>query len=118
MSQPRPSYTGLPATVGYGSTFKLSVNLPSNTTNVSVALIDLGFATHGVHMDHRFVQLQSTLSADKTTLTVTGPPSGTHYPPGPAYLYVVTNNGVPSFGHKTLVGTGASPPVNAAAIAK
>ncbi|KAF5342875.1 hypothetical protein D9758_016091 [Tetrapyrgos nigripes] len=116
MSQPRPSYTGLPATVAYGSTFKLSVQLPDNTSNVSVALIDLGFATHGVHMDHRFVQLESTLSDDGTTLTVTGPPSGTHYPPGPAYLYVVTNDGVPSVGHKTLVGTGNSPPVDAEAM--
>ncbi|KAF5346587.1 hypothetical protein D9758_013485 [Tetrapyrgos nigripes] len=116
MSQSRPSYTGLPATVAYGSTFKLSVQLPDNT-DVSVALIDLGFATHGVHMDHRFVQLESNLSSDRKTLTVTGPPSGTHYPPGPAYLYVVTNNGVPSIGHKTLVGTGTSPPVDVDAIA-
>ncbi|KAF5342869.1 hypothetical protein D9758_016096 [Tetrapyrgos nigripes] len=98
MSQPRPSYTGLPATVAYGSTFKLSVQLPDNTSNVSVALIDLGFATHGVHMDHQFIQLESNLSDDGTTLKV------------------VTNNGVPSFGHKTLVGTGNSPPVDVEAM--
>ncbi|THU77179.1 hypothetical protein K435DRAFT_702963 [Dendrothele bispora CBS 962.96] len=53
--QPRPTYTGLPATVGYNAVFSLSVSLPAGATNVSVALIDLGFATHGVHMDHRFL---------------------------------------------------------------
>lgn len=83
-----------------------------------VALMDLGFATHAVHMDQRFVGLVSVLSADQTTLEVTGPPSSSIYPPGPAYLYVVTDSGVPSFGHKTLIGTGASPPVDEGAIAK
>ncbi|KAJ7589706.1 glyoxal oxidase N-terminus-domain-containing protein [Mycena floridula] len=117
MSQPRPTYTGLPATVNYNVNFVLTVQLPTGTTAVTVALIDLGFATHGVHMDQRFVKLVSTLSADKKTLTVTGPPNARIYPPGPAFLYVVTAAGVPSFGHKTIIGTGASPPVNKAAIA-
>ncbi|KAJ6471925.1 glyoxal oxidase N-terminus-domain-containing protein [Mycena sanguinolenta] len=117
MSVARPSYTGLPATINYNVTFNLAVTLPANTINVTVALMDLGFSTHGVHMDQRLVQLVSTLSADKTTLTVKAPPTGAIYPPGPAYLYVVTNTGAPSFGHKTIVGTGASPPVDEGAIA-
>lgn len=81
-------------------------------------LIDLGFLTHAVHMDQRLVILAATLSEDLTTVTVTGPPGGSVYPPGPAYLYVVTAAGVPSFGHRTLVGTGSSPPVDEGAIAK
>ncbi|KAL0071197.1 hypothetical protein AAF712_001762 [Marasmius tenuissimus] len=116
MSQPRPTYTGLPATVNYGATFTLSVSLPSTAQTASVWAIDLGFATHGVHMDQRSVKLVSSLSADKKTLTITGPPSGKHYPPGPAFIYVVTDAGVPSFGRKTIIGTGASPPVDQAAI--
>ncbi|THU91870.1 hypothetical protein K435DRAFT_673233 [Dendrothele bispora CBS 962.96] len=103
MFQPRPTYTGLPATVDYNSQFKLSVDLP-------FSLLEIPFATHGVHMDQRYLKLRSILSLDRRTLTVTGPPSARHYPPGPAYLYVVTNAGVPSFGHRTLIGTGASPP--------
>ncbi|KAJ6580692.1 glyoxal oxidase N-terminus-domain-containing protein [Mycena capillaripes] len=118
MNVARPSYTGLPATINYNVTFNLAVTLPANTASVTVSLMDLGFATHAVHMDQRLVQLVATLSTDKKTLTVKAPPSGAIYPPGPAYLYVVTNTGAPSFGHKTLVGTGASPPVNQAAIAK
>ncbi|KAJ7257666.1 glyoxal oxidase N-terminus-domain-containing protein [Mycena rebaudengoi] len=117
MNVPRPSYTGLPATINYGTTFNLAVTLPANTANVTVALMDLGFATHGVHMDQRLVQLVCSLSADKRTLTVTAPPTNRVYPPGPAFLYIVTDTGAPSFGHKTLVGTGASPPVDQAAIA-
>ncbi|KAJ7310945.1 glyoxal oxidase N-terminus-domain-containing protein [Mycena albidolilacea] len=116
MNVARPSYTGLPATINYNVTFNLAVTLPANTINVTVALMDLGFATHGVHMDQRLVQLVSTLSSDKKTLTVKAPPTGAIYPPGPAYLYVVTDTGAPSFGHKTIVGTGASPPVDQAAI--
>ncbi|KAJ6542850.1 glyoxal oxidase N-terminus-domain-containing protein [Mycena capillaripes] len=118
MNVARPSYTGLPATINYNVHFKLAVNLPAYTARVKVALMDLGFATHGVHMDQRLVYLVSILSADKKTLTVTAPPTSTIYPPGPAYLYVVTNTGAPSFGHKTIVGTGASPPVDEGAIAK
>uniref|UniRef100_A0A0W0F0Z7 Copper radical oxidase n=1 Tax=Moniliophthora roreri TaxID=221103 RepID=A0A0W0F0Z7_MONRR len=116
LSQPRPTYTGLPATVNFGSTFTLSVTLPSGVNGASVWAMDLGFATHGVHMDTRAVKLVSTLSSDKRTLTVTGPPNGRIYPPGPAFIYVVTDAGVPSFGHKTIIGTGASPPVDQGAI--
>ncbi|KAJ7767069.1 glyoxal oxidase N-terminus-domain-containing protein [Mycena olivaceomarginata] len=112
LSKPRPSYKGLPATVNYDSKFTLSVQLPPDTTGVT------GFATHGSHMDQRFVKLVSKLSPDKKTLTVTGPPTSRIYPPGPAFLYVVTAGGVPSFGHKTIVGTGASPPVDQGAINK
>ncbi|KAJ7267800.1 glyoxal oxidase N-terminus-domain-containing protein [Mycena rebaudengoi] len=116
LSKPRPSYKGLPATVNYNSKFTLNIQLPPDTTGVTVALMDLGFATHGVHMDQRFVKLVSKLSRDKKTLTVTGPPTSRIYPPGPAFLYVVTTGGVPSFGHRTIVGTGASPPVDQDAI--
>lgn len=87
-------------------------------TFVLVALMDPGFATHGVHMDQRMLFLVSSLSSDKKTLTVTGPPTPALYPPGPAYLFVVTDEGVPSFGHKTIIGTGAAPPNDDGATAK
>ncbi len=80
--------------------------------------MDLGFATHGVHMDQRMLTLVSSLSSDKKTLAVTGPPTPALFPPGPAYLFVVTDEGVPSSGRKILVGTGAAPPNDADATAK
>ncbi|KAG7446827.1 uncharacterized protein BT62DRAFT_967591 [Guyanagaster necrorhizus] len=117
MAKPRPTYTGLPATVNYGEVFTLTVDLPPTATNASVSLMDLGFATHAVHMDQRLLKLVCSLSDDGTTLTVTGPSTARLYPPGPAYLYIVTDEGVPSFGHKTIIGTGGSPPVDGDAAA-
>ncbi|KAF8518687.1 glyoxal oxidase N-terminus-domain-containing protein [Hysterangium stoloniferum] len=122
LNQPRPSYMGLPATVDFGTTFTLVVTLPPSATNVTVSLMDLGFSTHGVHMDQRLVQLASSitlggaLTDNIVTLSVEAPPNGMVYPPGPGYLYVVTDTGVPSFGHKVIIGTGASPPVDQGAI--
>jgi len=116
VTQTRPTYTGIPATINFGTTFNLSVTIPSGVSSVTVVLMDFGFATHGVHMDQRLVVLSSTLSSNKKTLTVHAPSSGKIYPPAPAWLFVVTNTGVPSVARKTIIGTGASPPVDQAAI--
>lgn len=118
MFKPRPSYAGLPGTISYGIPFILSVTLPPGTRSVRVTLMDLGFATHGVHMDQRLVVLPAVLSPDKKKLIVTAPLSSGIYPPGPGYLSVVTEKGVPSVMKKTLVGGGMSPPVHMGAIAK
>lgn len=80
--------------------------------------MDLGFSTHAVQMGQRLVELVVILSSDHTTATVQSPPNAGIYPPGPGYLFLLTNTGVPSFGHKTIIGTGASPPVDEGAIAK
>jgi hypothetical protein len=80
--------------------------------------MDLGFSTHAAQMSQRLVHLVATLSSDRKSLTIQAPPNAKLYPPGPAFLYVLTNAGVPSFGHKTIIGTGASPPVDQGAIAK
>lgn len=82
----------------------------------TVSLIDLGFVTHSVHMNTRLVGLKpSALSPDSKTLTIIGPPTPQIYPPGPGWLYVLVS-GVPSEGRKVMVGDGASPPVDQAAI--
>ncbi|KAF7430278.1 hypothetical protein PC9H_005981 [Pleurotus ostreatus] len=119
MFSSRPTVvSGVPATVDFGKTFTLSVNLPPNARDVSVSLMDLGFATHGVHMDQKLVQLQSTLSRNRRTLQVTAPRNGQLFSPGPGFLFVVTDGGVPSVGHRVIIGTGASPPVDQGAIDK
>jgi hypothetical protein len=79
--------------------------------------MNLGYATHAVHFNSRLVYLEVSISADLKTLTVTGPPSGRIYPPGPGWLYLVVG-GVPSPGRKVLIGDGKSPPVDRAAINK
>lgn len=112
----RPTYTGLPAMVNYGATFTLSVSIPSSTAAVKVVLMDLGFITHSVHMDQKVVELVSTLSADRGTLTITGPPNAPVYSPGPGWIFILSGD-IPSVAQKVMIGTGASPPKDDAATA-
>ncbi|CAE6504543.1 unnamed protein product [Rhizoctonia solani] len=119
MMKVRPSYTGLPRTWNYGQQITLMVTLPVSMgiPTMSVSLMDLGFSTHGVHMDMRMVRLKCTLSSSRRTLTITGPPNASVYPPGPAWVYILAN-GVPSQARMVLIGNGNSPPVDQSAIDK
>ncbi|CDO73573.1 Copper radical oxidase [Trametes cinnabarina] len=115
MTQSRPQIlSGAPKVLGFGEAVQLKVRLPtgsSQSANVKVALMDLGYVTHAVHANSRLVYLQFSLSNDKQTLTITGPPNGDIYPPGPAFIYVVADD-IPSIGVKILVGDGKSPAVD------
>ncbi|KAJ1307166.1 hypothetical protein OPQ81_001283 [Rhizoctonia solani] len=117
MTKVRPSYTGLPRTWNYGQSITLKVIVPASvsTPNMEVALMDLGFSTHGVHMDMRMVKLRCTLSQDRMSLTITGPPNAAVYPPGPGWIYILAD-GVPSEAQRVLIGNGGSPPVDQGAI--
>lgn len=79
--------------------------------------MDLGFVTHGIHMNSRMVYLQHALvfQGNDLFLQVIGPPDGGVYPPGPGFLFLITN-GTPSEGVKIMVGNGASPPVDQTAL--
>jgi hypothetical protein len=77
--------------------------------------MDFGFVTHAVHANSRLVYLPAELAEDGQTLTVTGPPHGGVYPPGPGWLCVITGD-VPSTAMKTMVGDGQGPPVDHGAI--
>ncbi|KAF9493773.1 copper radical oxidase [Pleurotus eryngii] len=116
MSENRPTFKGLPALVDYGKTFTLDINLPATATGATVALMDFGFATHTVHMDQKFVELRSTLSRDKKSIRVTAPANPRLFSPGPGFIFIVTDQGVPSVGKRLIIGNGASPPVDEGAI--
>jgi Galactose oxidase-like, Early set domain len=79
--------------------------------------MDLGYITHAVHANVRMVVLLCRTSNSGKTLTVTGPPSASIYPPGPGFLYLIVD-GVPSAGRKVMIGDGKSPPTDEGAIAK
>ena len=79
--------------------------------------MDLGYVTHATHTNGRLVELQSALSDDKATLSVTGPSNGNIYPPGPGWLYLVVD-GVPSTGSKIMIGDGNDPPLDEGALRK
>ncbi|KAG9122754.1 hypothetical protein FRC07_000723 [Ceratobasidium sp. 392] len=117
MDKVRPTYSGLPSTWNYGQKIELPVTIPPSKSepNVMCSLMDLGYSTHGVHMDMRMVKLPCELNKERNTLTVTSPPNAAIYPPGPAWLYVVVD-GVPSVAQKTLIGNGGDPPVDQGAI--
>lgn len=134
----RPSlYADKPEKIEFGQSVHVKVKLPSNmnssfeikgktlifhffledinTRKMAVALMDLGYVTHAVHANSRLVYLAASLAGD--VLTITGPPNGNVYPPGPGWLYIVAG-GVPSKGMKVMVGDGKGPIVDNAASEK
>ncbi|KAA1469197.1 copper radical oxidase [Dentipellis sp. KUC8613] len=117
MAAERPVISNTPPKVDFGESVQLQVKLPASASQggIKVSLMDLGYVTHAVHANTRLVYLVASLSDDKQTLTVTGPPNGNVYPPGPGWIYVVAD-GVPSVGVKIMVGNGQSPPVDDGAL--
>jgi len=116
MGMTRPSYTGNPAKIDYGQQFTLNVVNSGNAENINAVIIDLGYHTHAVSLDSKYVGLVSTYDAAAGTLTVTGPPNSYIYTPGPAFLYIL-GDGIPSTGTKVMIGGGGDPPESAAATA-
>lgn len=82
-----------------------------------VSLMDFGFVTHAVHANSRLVYLVAEPGKDESTFTITGPPHGGIYPPGPGWLCIVAGD-VPSTAVKIMVGNGQGPPVDNGAIEK
>jgi hypothetical protein len=88
----RPTITGAPATVGYGSTFQ--VQTPDAAEIASVVLVRLGAATHAFDMEQRLVGMSYTSGSG--VLNVTAPSNGNIAPPGYYMLFVLNTAGVPS----------------------
>ncbi|KAJ6591192.1 glyoxal oxidase N-terminus-domain-containing protein [Mycena vulgaris] len=114
MRKTRPTFTGLPTNIAYNAPFVLTITVPAGAQNVYGILMDFGFVTHSVHMDQKLVKLVSVRNG--TQLTVTGPPSAPVYSPGPGWIIVMAD-GVPSVAQQAMIGSGANPPEDAAAIA-
>ncbi|KAF9449121.1 copper radical oxidase [Macrolepiota fuliginosa MF-IS2] len=112
MTVDRPEITNFPKKIGYNTKFHMDVNIPKNLNkkNIQVALMDLGFSTHGFHQSQLLVFMDAQLSKNGKTLTVTTPPNNRVYPPGPAYVFLTVDD-VSSTGARVMVGSGAPPPV-------
>ncbi|KAK0196831.1 copper radical oxidase [Armillaria mellea] len=116
MDMPRPSIDQMPKQILYGQKIHVCVAFGSaEPTSVTVALMDYGYVTHGVHANSRLVYLDVTINGKY--LVVTGPPTPEVYPPGPGWMHVV-ENGVPSKGLKIMVGDGKDPDVDKDALNK
>ncbi|HEU0016148.1 MAG TPA: galactose oxidase-like domain-containing protein [Longimicrobium sp.] len=89
---PRPTFTGAPASAGYGAS--ITVSTPDPAAIGSVALIRCGAVTHSFNMDQRFVGLAFTPGTGAITLTT--PPNANVAPRGWYMLFLVSTTGVPS----------------------
>ncbi|KAI0280502.1 glyoxal oxidase N-terminus-domain-containing protein [Russula aff. rugulosa BPL654] len=103
MNKQRPVIMAAPGTMDYAHRVNMHVKIPENLRReqLKVSLIDFGFVTHAVHSNSRLVYLVAELGEDGHTLTITGPPNGGVYPPGPGWLCAV----------KVMVGDGQGPPL-------
>ncbi|ORY61159.1 copper radical oxidase [Leucosporidium creatinivorum] len=109
----RPAPTGLPKTLGYGGKYfdvSLSaddVRKVANLDNTKVVLIRPGFSTHAMNMGQRYVQLDSTFTANSDGSAVLHvsqvPPNPAILAPGPCLIFVVVN-GIPSEGQWVTIG--------------
>ena len=86
----RPSLSGVPATIGYGTGFTAT----TDADVASVVLIHSGAPTHSFDMGQRFVGLSFSKGAG--FVTVVGPPNSNIAPPGYYMLFLVSSKGVPS----------------------
>ncbi|MDX2005374.1 MAG: galactose oxidase-like domain-containing protein [Meiothermus sp.] len=89
----RPAISGLPATVGYNSSFTL--NTPNASSIQSVTLVAPGSSTHAFNYSQRFMTLPIT-GRNASSLTVGTPSSPNLAPPGFYMVFVINSDGVPS----------------------
>jgi hypothetical protein len=91
---PRPSVTAAPDQVHYNATF--DVDTPDASRISKVNLVHMGNVTHNLDMDQRLVPLNFTQQGDG--VRITGPANANVAPPGWYMVFLVDNNGVPSYG--------------------
>ncbi|KAJ7476871.1 glyoxal oxidase precursor [Mycena galericulata] len=108
----RPTLAGVPTQIAFDGNFTVRVTIPKRVAAfpIQVALMDLGFSSHAFHSSQRLVWLEATLSHDRTSLEIRGPPNNRVYPPGPAYIFLTVGD-TTSIGAHVMVGNGAAPPV-------
>jgi hypothetical protein len=91
----RPTITGVPANLAYGTSF--SVLTPNPGTIVEVVLIRPGAVTHGFNQDQRYVGCAIT-GRTATGVQATAPANGNITPPGYYLLFLLDSGRVPSIG--------------------
>lgn len=99
-----PSITSpTPTSMGYNTSFTITMSKPTGTTVSSVALLRPGSTTHAFDQNQRYVPLNITGST-ATTVTVTTPINGNTAPPGSYMLFLVLDTGRPSVAYWVTVG--------------
>ncbi len=98
----RPTYTAPSTPMRYGQPFTLQTADAASIRKVT--LIRLVSTTHAFDMGQRLNTLNFTVGGDGASLTLTPPASGRLAPPGPYFLFIVNDRGVPSVAHTLLLG--------------
>ncbi|KAJ7172197.1 copper radical oxidase [Mycena filopes] len=118
MTKARPQIKDAPKQLLFNETVVITIQLPTgfqDRSDIKVALMDFGFVTHAVHANSRLVYLEASLSPAGTQLTITAPPNGMVYPPGPGWLIVVVDE-VPCKAQRIMIGDGKGPEVDEKAL--
>jgi hypothetical protein len=98
----RPVYSLTSGAIRYGVPF--TVNSPNAAAIRKVTLIRLASSTHAFDMGERLNTLTFQAAGDGQSLTVTPPAAGKLAPPGPYFLFLVSDLGVPSVAQTVLLG--------------
>ncbi len=88
----RPTITGAPGTIQYGSSF--TVQTPDAASITKVALIRTPSVTHAFDQNQRYIPVSFTAGSGQ--LTVQAPAAANNAPPGYYMLFILNGNGVPS----------------------
>jgi galactose oxidase-like protein/Big-like domain-containing protein len=88
----RPTITGTPGTIQYGSSF--TVQTPDAASVTKVAVIRTPSVTHAFDQNQRYIPLSFTAGSGQ--LTVQAPANGNTAPPGYYMLFILNGSGVPS----------------------
>lgn len=91
---PRPTVTDAPSAVHYGQSF--TVDTPDASRIQKVALVHMGTVTHNFDMDQRFMNLSMTAGSGQ--VTISGPQNANVAPPGWYMVFLIDDQGVPSYG--------------------
>ena len=102
----RPTITGAPSRVGYGTSFRV---LTPESDITQVSLVRLGSTTHAFDMNQRFQWL--SFAREAGALKVTAPTSRNVAPPGHYMLFVLNEAGAPSAARIVQMGSSGDPPL-------
>ncbi|MCI0674598.1 MAG: DUF1929 domain-containing protein, partial [Phycisphaerales bacterium] len=100
-SGPRPQILEAPTVLQYGVPFQVTTPTPNAIKMVN--LVRLGAVTHSFDHNQRFVPLKFTVSSE-TTLKVRAPGAPALAPPGYYMLFLISDQGVPSFARYVRIG--------------
>jgi N-acetylneuraminic acid mutarotase len=90
----RPVISAAPGTLGYNQRFTVTTASARRLTKVS--LVRFGGVTHSVNMDQQYLSLPFTPTSN-STISVTSPNNSRIAPPGRYMMFLIDDQGVPSF---------------------